>query len=171
MAKAVGERLDALTRAHEFTRPGLIDAGLKINRDTTLHALVRTIFCPYVDPERSKDRDCVIVNGPDVPIDGNAVTSFALILHEFATNAAKYGALSTPSGCVDVACSEQREEFTLVWTERGGPAILEQPTSEGFGSLLARATVKSNFGGELSRDWRPEGLIIRLSVRRDRLSK
>ena len=99
------------------------------------------------------------------------MASFALLLHEFATNAAKYGALSTPSGCIDVECSEQSEKFGLVWTERGGPAILEQPTSEGFGSLLARATVKSNFGGELSRDWRPEGLVIRLSVRRDRLSK
>ena len=99
------------------------------------------------------------------------MASFALLLHEFATNAAKYGALSTPSGCIDVECSEQSEKFGLVWTERGGPAILEQPTSEGFGSLLARTTVKSNFGGEVSRDWRPEGLVIRLSVRRDRLSK
>jgi two-component sensor histidine kinase len=171
MAKAVGERLDALTRAHEFTRPGLIDAGLKINRDTTLHALVRTIFCPYVDPERSKDRDCVIVNGPDVPIDGNAVTSFALILHEFATNAVKYGALASPAGCVQIDGVEEKDEFLLTWKEHGGPPVIRQPEAEGFGSLLANRIVKGQFGGQISRDWNPEGLVIYLSVPLEHLKK
>jgi len=167
LASAVCERLRALARAHTLTLAKPSDGGNQTEPSTTLHALVRAITAPYADCSGGRR---IAVTGADVPITGRAMALFALLLHEFATNAAKYGALSTPSGCIAVACSEQSEEFTLVWTERGGPAILEQPTSEGFGSLLARATVKSNFGGELARDWRPEGLVIRLAVRRDRLS-
>jgi PAS domain S-box-containing protein len=169
LAAAVQARLSALARAHALTLPAEAGSDRTTEPSTTLHALVRAITAPYADCSDGGRR--IAVTGPDVPITGRVMASFALLLHEFATNAAKYGALSTPSGCVDVECFEQSEEFTLVWTERGGPAILEQPTSEGFGSLLARATVKSNFGGELSRDWRPEGLVIRLAVRRDRLNK
>jgi two-component sensor histidine kinase len=97
------------------------------------------------------------------------MTNLALLLHEFATNAAKYGALSTPAGRVGVACSERDDVFMLVWTEHGGPRVLGEPAGEGFGTLLARTTVSGQMAGELSRDWRPEGLVIRLSVRRERL--
>jgi PAS domain S-box-containing protein len=167
LAAAIQARLSALARAHALTLPAAAGSDRTTEPSATLHALVRAITAPYAG---CSDGRRIAVTGPDIAITGRAMASFALLLHEFATNAAKYGALSTPSGCIDVACSEQGEAFTLVWTERGGPAILEQPTSEGFGSLLARATVKSNFGGELSRDWRPEGLVIRLAVRRDRIS-
>ena len=60
-------------------------------------------------------------------------------------------------------------KFALTWTERGGPRIDHQSDGEGFGSLLAHATVKSQFAGEISRDWNPEGLTIRLSFPRDRV--
>jgi two-component sensor histidine kinase len=57
----------------------------------------------------------------------------------------------------------------LTWTERGGPRIDHQSDGDGFGSLLANATVKSQFAGEISRTWNPEGLTIRLTFPRDRV--
>ena len=62
-----------------------------------------------------------------------------------------------------------RDLFLLTWNERGGPRVDQPPGSEGFGSPLAHATVKGQLGGEISRDWKPEGLTIRLSVPCDRL--
>ena len=94
----------------------------------------------------------VSLTGPDVPISAALATSLALVLHEFATNSAKYGALSSLSGHVDIACFEKNEVFTLLWTERGGPRINAQPASEGFGSQLARATIVGRLGGELSHE-------------------
>jgi two-component sensor histidine kinase len=111
-----------------------------------------------------------MVSGADVPIAGGSVTGFALLLHEFATNAAKYGALSTDAGVVDVECSQEKDRLVLIWTERGGPPAAQDASREGFGTLLARMTVKGQLGGEISRDWQPEGLTIRLSVARDRLT-
>jgi len=98
------------------------------------------------------------------------VTGFALLLHEFATNAAKYGALSTDAGVVDIECSEEKDQLVLTWAERGGPPASHDPSHEGFGSLLARMTVRGQLGGEISRDWKTEGLTIRLAVSRDRLT-
>src|SRR6266849_2173765 len=169
MAKAVRARLDALTRAQELTRPGLISTPEKSNPDTTLQALVRTIFSPYVD--WSKERERVSISGPDVPIAGSAVTGLALLLHEFATNAAKYGALASPTGCIHLDWFADGRELALTWKEHGGPAVDGPPQDEGFGSMLARRIVSSQFGGRLSRDWRPEGLTIHLSVPIERLAK
>ena len=67
-------------------------------------------------------------------------TNLALLMHEFATNAVKYGALSTLQGCVDVATSVDGDQFTLVWTERGGPTVTPEH-NEGFGTHLGQATV------------------------------
>jgi two-component sensor histidine kinase len=92
----------------------------------------------------------------------------ALLLHEFATNAAKYGALSSPTGRIDITWSVEKGELLLTWTEQGGPRLEQMAGGEGFGSWLARATV-GQLGGEISRDWKPEGLTIRLSVCSDRL--
>ena len=99
-------------------------------------------------------------------VTGDGVTSIALLLYEFATNAAKYGALSTAAGRVDIECARTRMgQFLLTWTERGAPAPVEQPdVSEGFGRLLERATVNGQLGGEIVREWNPDGLTIRLSL-------
>ena len=165
MAASVRDRLAALTRAQELTRPGLINGGEGAGgRDTTLHALVGAMFAPYADPERGNGRDRVILDGPDVPVHGSAVTSLALVLHEFATNSAKYGALSLPDGVVRFESAADGDALLLTWREEGGPALDGEPDGEGFGSLLAQRTVAGQFGGRLLRDWRPEGLVIRMSV-------
>jgi two-component sensor histidine kinase len=93
----------------------------------------------------------------------------ALILHEFTTNAAKYGALSSPSGCIRLAWNQEDGNLLLTWTEMGGPRIENPPKKEGFGSVLARRTVGGQFGGELRYDWLAEGLVIRVCLPLTRL--
>ena len=134
-----------------------------------LHALIGTIVSAFESPDESQRH--IAINGPDIALSGSVMTSFALLLHEFATNAAKFGALSTPTGRVDVRCSEAGDRFVLQWTERGGPRIDGPAGAEGFGSLLARASVERQLGGEIVRDWQPEGLTIRLSLALDRLAR
>lgn len=159
LASAVCARLNALARSHALT----IAHGLNSEQPTTLHTLIQTIVAPYA----GGDDNCqsrAFVTGPDISIAGSAVTSFALLLHEFATNAAKYGALSSSEGFLDISCSESGDLFTLEWSERNGPVIDQVPDGVGFGSLLAKATVRGQLGGEISRDWKREGLTIRLVV-------
>jgi PAS domain S-box-containing protein len=168
LSLAVRERLDALAKAHALTLRDPSGDGRRREEATTLHALIETILSPY-DGRTDDDRARFVIRGPDLPIAGNSVTSFALLLHEFATNAAKYGALSTPAGSIDIACSEDGGQFAVTWTERGGPPVGRLTDGGGFGTLLARTTVKGQLGGEISRDWKPEGLTIRLSFASDRV--
>jgi two-component system CheB/CheR fusion protein len=135
-----------------------------------LHALVQTIFAPYVAPERFKDHGFYMITGPCLPIGRNAVTSMALVMHELATNAAKYGALSSPRGYIHIDWSVEKDEFLLTWKEQGGPSLDGPAEREGFGSSLVRRIVRGQFGGQLSYDWKPKGLIIRLSVPVERLT-
>jgi PAS domain S-box-containing protein len=169
LASALRDRLVALARAHALTLPVTSEGGKRVEQSTTLHALIRTILAPY-EGQADGDRARVAISGSDVRLAGGLVTTFALILHEFATNAAKYGALSTPAGHVKIACFETDGQFALAWQERGGPRIDRHSDNEGFGTMLARATVKDQLRGEISRDWKPEGLTIRLSVSKDRLT-
>ncbi len=164
MAAVARDRLEALARAHALTLPKRFDNSDQAENPTTLQTLIHAVVAPYDEAQRR-----VVISGPDVPVSASLATSFALVLHEFATNAAKYGALSTPTGRVDIACAETNDVFSLTWTERGGPRIEVAPTSLGFGTKLTQATVVDRLGGELSREWRLDGLIIRLSVARPRL--
>jgi len=168
LSSAVQERLGALAKAHALTLQGTSQGGPRMQQSTTLHALIGTILSPYND-RTVEGKPRVAVSGPDIPIANGSVTSFALLLHEFATNAAKYGALSTCAGYISIDSFDDDARFILTWTERGGPLVERQTDSEGFGTLLARATVKGQLGGEISREWKREGLTIRLSVARDRV--
>lgn len=168
LAATVSQRLGALAQAHSLTVPLTSEASDRIEQTTTLHALLRIILSPY---DRGSDTISAhaIVTGPDAAISGVSLTSFALLLHEFATNAAKYGALSTDKGRVEIVCSEVGEAFVITWTELDGPPVTQAADGGGFGTLLGRATVRNQLGGDIDRDWRPEGLVIRLSVPRKRL--
>ena len=167
LSSAVRNRLAALARAHALTLPVTSEGGKRIEQSTTLHLLIQTILLPY-ESRTDAGGPRVAISGPDLQLAGGMVTTFALLLHEFATNAAKYGALSTPAGHVEIDCSEADGQFALTWQERGGPRIDTPTASEGFGTMLARATVKDQLRGDISRRWEPEGLTIRLSVPRDR---
>jgi PAS domain S-box-containing protein len=168
LSSALRDRLMALAEAHALTLAVPSNGGRQRQRVTTLHALIATILSPY-DGQTDDGGARVRITGPDIPIATGSLTSFALLLHEFATNAAKYGALSNSTGHIDIACSEDDGQFAMTWTERGGPAVDHGGESEGFGTLLAQATVKNQLAGEISRDWKPDGLTIRLAFARDRV--
>lgn len=168
LASDVRQRLGALSRAHALTLPrGSVIAG-HAEQPVPLHALIQTIVAPY-DEGPGQHPPRVAVSGADVSLVNGCVTSFALLLHEFTTNAAKYGALANPKGRISIACSEEDDRFVLTWTEHGGPPIEQENRSEGFGTLLERATVEGQLDGTIAREWRPEGLVIHLSTARDRI--
>lgn len=166
LVSGVRERFAALAQAHTLTLPPTWNVASDEGQTTTLHTLIRSILLPF-EKKAGDGEPRAVITGPDLPLGGSAVTNFALLLHEFATNAAKYGALSVPDGHVHIACSEDGDQFALTWRESGGPPIEREPADEGFGTLLTRATVKGSLGGRITRDWAPEGLVIVLSVARD----
>jgi PAS domain S-box-containing protein len=161
LAQSVQERLAALGRAHELTlsRPsGETPPGIQ---PASLHDVIKAILLPFVG-SGGEERASIV--GQDMAIGGPNVTAYALLLHEFATNAAKYGALSVPDGRIEIACARHRGLFTLDWKESGGPSIAQSEDASGFGTLLVRATVEHQLGGDIVQQSRPEGLHIRLKV-------
>jgi PAS domain S-box-containing protein len=162
LANSARERLAALARAHSLT----FAHGESSPQETTLHALIATLTAPFDEPAAPR----IAISGVDAIVSGSAVASLALLFHEFATNATKYGALSGSTGSIDVVCSEGGERIVVDWTEHGGPEVIPPEGSEGFGSVLSRIAVANQLGGEITRDWRPEGLAIRVSVPRERLA-
>jgi two-component sensor histidine kinase len=169
LVRSARERLSALARAHALTLSHGPKDDPKGAKPTTLHSLIRTIIAPHEDIQDAQDGQITII-GPDLAISGSAISSLALLLHEFATNSTKYGALSTPNGGIEIVGAEQGQTLVLTWKERGGPAINSPPECEGFGATLTRTTVTGQLGGEISQDWEPEGLVIRLSLPRERLT-
>lgn len=167
MAVNVRGRLQALASAHDLTLPVWSPQGNMDAKATTLESLLKAIVAPHDDAEKTR----VVFDGPEVPVAGKAVTSLALLLHEFTTNAAKYGALSSQSGSVVARCIAEADELRLIWTERGGPPVDSAVKADGFGSMLARQTVTGHFGGKISYRWQPEGLTIELTLMLDRLSQ
>jgi two-component sensor histidine kinase len=165
-AKALSDRIAALGRAHEFARPHS-EASRPASANATLLDMLRELLSPY--PAMQDGR--LTISGDDAPIDDRGATPIALVVHELATNAAKYGALSTETGRVDVACRRQGDHLTLHWRERGGPPIAGPPTHQGFGAQLASMSVEQQLGGRLTRTWAPEGLILDLEVKLSRLSR
>jgi PAS domain S-box-containing protein len=169
LVESTSDRLSALARAHALTlAPGTSFGDLsQAAKPTTLHSLVQAITAPH-DVVGDSDGSKFSVTGCEVEIATSVISSLALLLNEFATNATKYGALSTTAGRIQIQCVNRGEILSVSWTERGGPEI-EPPTNKGFGDHLVRTTIAS-LGGEISRDWHPEGLVIRLSIPRERLT-
>jgi two-component sensor histidine kinase len=160
-------RLSALARAHALTSPHGPEA-LRAAGQTTLHSLIEAITAPHVDQGNAR-RFSII--GCDMEISGSVISSLALLLHEFATNSVKYGALSSTAGQIEVHCVDRAETVVITWSEHGGPPVVPPIGNEGFGDLLIRATVAGQLGGDISREWKPEGLVIRLSLPRQSVIK
>ena len=169
LVKSARERLSALARACALTLLRGPGDDPQARKPTMLHSLIRTIIAPHENIEEAQ-AERIRIAGPDLQISGPAISSLALLLHEFGTNSAKFGALSAQNGQVEIVGAEHGQTLVLTWTERGGPAIAGPPDREGFGAALTRATVTGQLGGEISQDWRPEGLVIRLSLPRERLT-
>ena len=155
-ADSVRTRINALARAHEFVRPHTETSQPTVG-SMTLHAFLADLFKPYGD---HRGRPRIVLSGDDAVFDDQAATSVALLFHELATNAAKYGALSVEPGMVTLDTRRSGDRFILTWTETGGPEINGPPTEAGFGTSLATLSVEAQLGGRLERAWRPQGLQV-----------
>lgn len=160
LADSLHARLAALTRAHDLILPDLIDSEMKGDRKTTLFALLEAILAPYGDGSRTMTK----IEGTDVTVGGSALTSLALVLNEFATNAAKYGCLAVAEGHLSVQCLTDERNLHLTWVEAGGPTVDASHRREGFGGQLERAIITSALHGRISREWASTGLVISMHV-------
>lgn len=160
-ADDLAKRIAALGAAHDLARPHS-DLSRPTVGDASLHHVLRELLSPYADRQWR-------VTGDDVPLDDRGATPIALIFHELATNAAKYGALSTPDGEVTIETRHDGEQVAIDWCETGGPAIERVPDTAGFGTRLATLSIEQQLAGTITRDWRRDGLSVRIEVRRDAL--
>jgi PAS domain S-box-containing protein len=152
------DRVMALGRAHDFVRPHS-EASRPAREQTSLHGLIEELLAPYSVPGTENLR----ISGQDVEIDDRSATPLALILHELATNAAKYGALSMRTGHIDIDIRMDGPDVELRWTETGGPAVTP-PSHEGFGTRLIELSAIRQLGGKLEREWLQEGLRVKISI-------
>lgn len=165
-AKGLQERIAALGRAHEFARPHSEESRPALG-GSTLKGLLREICSPY--PAFTEGR--IAISGDDVDVDDRGATPIALVFHELATNAAKYGALLTADGRIEIEITRQDPEIRIAWRESGGPAIDGPPGRIGFGTRLAEMSVEQQLGGVIQRDWSRDGLRLEIKVLIKRLSR
>ena len=128
-------------------------------------ANLRQIVEEELAPYRTNGQDRVLTEGPPAMLLPATAQAVALALHELATNAAKYGALSTDAGRLRLTWSIGPEALELEWLESGGPTA-KPPSSLGFGLSIVRSSIEAQFRGGVAYDWRPEGLCCRLSIPR-----
>ena len=158
-AQELRSRINALARAHEFARPHS-EGSRPAFGQATLFAFLEDLLSPYAMPEADPLGGRITIAGTDQGFDDLAATPLALIFHELATNAAKYGALSTPGGRVAIQVTAEEGEIVLCWRESGGPPLSGTPGHEGFGSRLANISVEGQLGGKVVRRWLPGGLEL-----------
>jgi two-component sensor histidine kinase len=164
MAATLTGRLRALAQAHELIRPTVSSSSQKPQM-TSVAAMAELILSAHLS-NREKQ---LHIEGPEIAVGPNGATSLALVLHELATNAAKYGGLSEPSGTVTISWRIDGEAMILDWVERGGPAISGPSQRRGFGAELARMSARGQLGGDISAVWNPLGLEITLRASLQRL--
>jgi two-component system, chemotaxis family, CheB/CheR fusion protein len=156
--KAVLSRLRSLAQTHVM----LVEREWQ---GADIAEVVRTALSPYIDR--------VSAEGPPVVLTSQAAQNFALALHELATNAAKYGALSSIAGRVHITWSvfkpNGHRRFSFRWEERGGP-IVTRPARKGFGSAVLEQVMGEYFDAPPSIDYRPAGLVYELSGLLDTLT-
>ncbi|GGJ92585.1 hypothetical protein GCM10009304_18010 [Pseudomonas matsuisoli] len=153
--KVLGARLVMMKRAQ-----GLAMTALQ----TDLADLMKEILAPYTADH------LVQISGPAFTLIGEAASAIALVTHELATNATKYGALSRLGGELEVSWSilpsqanPKEFEFRFVWLERNGPAVIP-PSRRGYGTVMMNGTVRNSFGGSVAFDYDPKGLKCEISA-------
>jgi two-component sensor histidine kinase len=127
-------------------------------------ANLRTIVEEELRPYGSEDVERISITGDDLRLPASLAQAVAVAIHELATNAAKYGSLSVPSGRIRVRWdASDLDGIVLRWSERGGPKIKDPPTRKGFGVGAVDGVIRT-LKGRISRQWKPEGLDCELSL-------
>ena len=152
--KRIQARLLALSNTHDLLNETSWDGA-------TLRDVLRAELKPYQDEERR-----IVLDGGSVELEPKRALALGLIVHELATNAAKYGSLSTSEGRLEVTWHAREVDgvphLDLQWLERGGPAA-RKPEGSGFGSRLIERSVRGDLAGEATFEWAEGGLSCRLS--------
>ena len=152
-------RIGALARAHEFVRP-----HSEQSRPTQSPSTLRHMLTDLLSAYPALDEGRIAMVGDDVALDDRGATPVALVFHELATNAMKYGALSANDGRIEIAVDRRDAAVDIRWTETGGPAVAGVPTREGFGTKLAELSIRQQLGGQIEREWRREGLCVEIAI-------
>jgi PAS domain S-box-containing protein len=156
LLRAFEGRLFALSRAHD-------QLARECWEMADLHATLEGIFAPYGTGEKERVR----LIGEPVRLTPQAGVAFAMVLHELATNAAKYGALSQPDGTVEVKWSVSNSglppRLMMVWQETGGPPVTP-PKRAGFGSRFVDRAVCQELNGKTERAYDSGGLRCSIEV-------
>ncbi len=163
MAQDLSNRLMALGRAQDLVRPAF---GAKVEA-ALLGDLISVLLAPYDEKDASVR---IRVSVPKVNVGEASSTTLALVIHELATNSAKYGALSAPSGTLDVSCTGDDDELVITWAERGGPPVVAPAHTEGFGSKLIHRSMAAQLGGAVAFNWCEEGVVVTILMKRSRLA-
>ena len=149
---AIEGRIQALANVHSlFVKSRWIGAELSI--------VARQELAPYIQKNEARVR----IEGPPVLLEPSTAQAIAVTLHELATNAAKYGALSATEGQIEVKWSHTADGLLiLLWTETGGPPV-KTPTRQGFGGKIIKGVIEQ-LKGRTRFDWRPEGLVCEITL-------
>ena len=154
---ALLDRIRALGKAQDILLAGSAEAA-------SMSALVRDATGPH---DRGGDGARFRVSGPEIAVGAKAALMLALALHELSTNAAKYGALSSPGGTVDIgwsiAAGGGEPVVELVWRESGGPAVAP-PRHEGFGTRLIGRALAETVRGTAALEYPPGGAVCRIEA-------
>jgi two-component sensor histidine kinase len=152
--EAISSRLVALAQAHDV-----------LTRESWEGAELHDLAVDVTRPHGGTDR--FTIGGPQVWLPPALALSLALALHELATNASKYGSLSSETGTValewDVVSAPEKPRLVLQWSERGGPPVTP-PTRQGFGTRLIQRSLAEAIGGNVAVDYQPQGLVCRIEA-------
>jgi two-component sensor histidine kinase len=153
LKSAIEGRIQALANVHAlFVQSRWEGADLR--------NLITQELSPYCQEVETRAR----IEGPDLLLEPYAAQTIAITLHELATNAAKYGALSVPDGRVHVAWSAvEKGSLILRWTETGGPPVTS-PTRKGFGTRVMERMIRDQLKGKMHFDWHTDGLVCEIAL-------
>ncbi|WP_259214799.1 sensor histidine kinase [Bradyrhizobium centrosematis] len=144
-------RLGALAEAHNL-----------LSQEKWAGSELRDVIARALQPFLLNSPDRIRMAGPDVPLSPRLAVVLSMIVHEIATNAAKYGALSNETGRVtlnwEVITDAPKPRLRLIWTEIGGPPVTA-PVRRGFGSRLIERSARDQLGGEATVDFLPRGVV------------
>lgn len=160
MAQGLRARIGALARAHDLLSPtATLARGFKGTVD--LETLLRDILSPYVAPDDPR----LELSGPMLALNQSGTTNLAMVFHELATNAVKYGALSHEGGHLSLRWTlAQDGRVEIAWRETGNTAPLVAPSRSGFGSRLIGLTIEGQMHGRYGTEWGAEGFSAQMSI-------
>lgn len=139
--------------------------------DNQERAKLSRVVSSQIRPFKTGDADRISLNGPSITVNEKSAQAIGMAIHELATNAVKYGALSNSKGTIDISWmlgGDDKTDFTMRWLERGGPEVTK-PSRKGFGETVIRQMAASSVGGVVTLDYDPLGVCWTLKAKKKNL--